>query len=202
MRNVSFLLVTHNQQDYLLGQLLLMSPFQQWGIDFFGPLNPPLSVGHTYILKTIDYFTKWVEAIPTKKANSQVLCDFLIEHIFVRFGVPQKIVLDNATYFSSEEISLFYYEHCISLAHSLDYFPKENGQAESNNNNLIAITKKLVFDNPRDQPKKLYELLWVDQITPKRAIGMSLFELVYGIGVQVSLPLELATTKLQFVVED
>ena len=44
--------------------------------------------------------------------------------------------------------------------------------------------------------------MWADQITPKRVIGIGLFELVYGIGVQVSLPLELCATKLQLVIED
>lgn len=137
-----------------------------------------------------------------KKANSQVVCNFLMEHIFVRFGVPQKIVLNNATNFSSEEISLFYYEHSVSLAHSSDYFPQGNGQAEFNNKNLVAIIKKLVSDNSQDWHKRLYEALWVDQITPKRAIGMVPFELVYGIGAQVSLPLELSAAKLQSIIED
>ena len=123
-----------------------------------------------------------MELVPTKKANSQVVCDFLMEYIFVRFGVPQKIVSDNATYFSFEEICLFYYEHGVSLAHSSDYFPQGNGQAESNNKNLVAIMKKLVSNNSRDWHKKNYEALWADWITPKRAIGMAPFELVYGIG--------------------
>ena len=130
--------------------VVIAKRFHQWGIDFIGPLDPPSSVGHTYILTAIDYFTKWVEAIPTKKANSQVVCDFLMDHIFVRFGVPQKIVSDNATYFSSREISLFFYEHGVSLAHSLDYFPKGNGQENYSNKNLVAIIKKLVFDNSQD----------------------------------------------------
>lgn len=127
--------------------MVIDEPFQQWGINFIGPINPSSSVRHIYILTTIDYFTKWVEEIPTKKANSQVVCNFLMEHIFVRFGVPQKIVSDNTTYFSSEEISLFCYEHGISLAHSSDYFLQGNGQAKSNNKNLVAIIKKLVSDN-------------------------------------------------------
>lgn len=152
------------------------------GINFIGLINPPSSTGHVYILTRTNYFTKWVEAIPTKKANSQVVCNFLMEHIFVRFGVPKKIVSNNATYFFSEEISLFYYEHGVSLAHSSDYFPQGNGQAESSNKNLVAITKKLVFDNSLDWHKRLYEALWVDRSTPKRAIGMAPFELVYEIG--------------------
>lgn len=42
----------------------------------------------------------------------------------------------------------------------------------------------------------------MDRTSPKRAIGMSPFELVYGVGVQLSLPLELVASKLQSVVED
>ena len=44
-----------------------------------------------------DYFTKWVEAIPTKSANEKVIMDFLEDRIITRFGVPSKIVLP--TYF-------------------------------------------------------------------------------------------------------
>ncbi|XP_059073628.1 uncharacterized protein LOC131874325 [Cryptomeria japonica] len=62
--------------------------------------------------------------------------------------------------------------------------------------------KKLVSENFKDWHKKLYEALWADCTSPKRAIGMSLFELVYGVGAQVALPLELAATKLQTVIEN
>lgn len=182
--------------------MIIDEPFKQWGIDFVGPLNPPSSVGHVYILIATDYFTKWVEAFPTKKVNSQLVCEFLLNYIFVRFGVPIKIVADNATYFSSEEISAFCYEHGISLAHSSNYFPQGNGQAESHNKNLVAIMKNLMDDNPYEWHKKLFEALWADRTTLKRAIGMAPFELVYGIGAHVSLPLELSSAKLQAVIED
>lgn len=62
--------------------------------------------------------------------------------------------------------------------------------------------KKLVSENFKDWHKKLYEALWADRTSPKRAIGMSLFELVYDVGTQVALPLELEATKLQTFIED
>ncbi|XP_059076958.1 uncharacterized protein LOC131876157 [Cryptomeria japonica] len=61
---------------------------------------------------------------------------------------------------------------------------------------------KLVDDNARNWHNKLYEALWADIITPKRAIGMAPYDLVYGIGAKVSLPLELAAARLQTVIED
>ncbi|XP_057845516.1 uncharacterized protein LOC131054930 [Cryptomeria japonica] len=62
--------------------------------------------------------------------------------------------------------------------------------------------KKLVDESARNWHKKLYEALWVDRTTPKRAIGMAPFEFVYGVGAKLSLPLELSATELQTVVED
>ncbi|XP_059067498.1 uncharacterized protein LOC131858316 [Cryptomeria japonica] len=97
---------------------------------------------------------------------------------------------------------MFCYEHQIALSHSSDYFLQGNGLAESSNKNLVAIMKKLVDDNARNLHKKVYEALWADRITPKRAIGMAPFEKVYGIGAKVSLPLELSAAKLQTVIED
>ncbi|XP_059067553.1 uncharacterized protein LOC131858352 [Cryptomeria japonica] len=89
-----------------------------------------------------------------------------------------------------------------SLAHSSDYYPQGNDQAESSNKNLINIMEKLVSENFKDWYKKLYEALLAGCTLPKRAIGMFTFELVYGVGSQVELLLELAATKLQIVIED
>jgi hypothetical protein len=57
------------------------APFQQWGLDFIGEINPHSSAQHRWILTAIDYFTKWVEAIPTRKATDSVVIDFLEENI-------------------------------------------------------------------------------------------------------------------------
>ena len=48
------------------------SPWHQIGIDFIGPLCPVADDGSQYILTVSDYFTKWVEAVPTpdKTASS------------------------------------------------------------------------------------------------------------------------------------
>ena len=31
------------------------------------PITPKSSIGHAYILATIDYFSKWAEALPLKE---------------------------------------------------------------------------------------------------------------------------------------
>lgn len=182
--------------------VLIDEPFQQWGLDFIGSINPNSSARHTHVLNATDYFTKWVEALPVKHTTTEVVCDFLKENILERFGVPKKIIIDNASYFSSFKITLFCYDYGINLAYSFDYYPQGNGQENSSNKKLTAIIKKLVDENQKNWHKNLYDALWVDRTMCKRAIGMSPFQLVYGIYSNLPTPLEITTLNLQKAIED
>ena len=77
----------------------VQAPFQQWGLDFIGEIFNKSSGGHSYILVATDYFTKWIEAISTRKANSKVVKDFILNNIITRFGCLEKIFIDNAICF-------------------------------------------------------------------------------------------------------
>eukprot|EP00253_Pinus_taeda_P027681 PITA_27681 len=59
-------------------------PFEQWGLDITGEINPPSSKQHRYILTATDYFTKWVEAVPLKTANSEAIIEFIDQFIITR----------------------------------------------------------------------------------------------------------------------
>lgn len=48
-----------------------------------------------------------------KKTTFEAVCEFLKEHIFVRFGVLVKMIMDNASYFSSSELVEFCYDNGI-----------------------------------------------------------------------------------------
>lgn len=130
-----------------LKPIVIQEPFKQWGIDFICVINPSSSVGHKYILIAIDYFTKWVESNLVKHSTSKMVCHFLNEKIICRFGVPYKIVVDNAATFSSQDVTQFCFEYGITLAHSSDCYPQGNGEAKSSNKNLVTIIKKLVDEN-------------------------------------------------------
>nr|KYP49585.1 Integrase catalytic domain-containing protein KIAA1305 family [Cajanus cajan] len=63
-------------------------PFRGWEIDIIGQIHPASSKNHKYILVAIDYFTKWVEAIPLKEVEQKDIIDFVEDHIITRFGIP------------------------------------------------------------------------------------------------------------------
>ena len=156
-------------------------PFQQWGLDFISEINPSSSGQHKWILVATDYFTKWIEAVPTRNATHQVVMKFLYENILSRFGCPKRLVIDNATDFKADALVDMCESMGIQLVHSTPYYPQGNGLAESSNKSLINIIKKILQDNNKNWHIKLTNALWADRLSAKKSIGMSPYELVYGI---------------------
>eukprot|EP00253_Pinus_taeda_P013143 PITA_13143 len=71
-------------------------PFDQWGLDIIGEINPPSSKQHKYILTATDYFTKWVEAVPLKTANSEAIIEFIDQFIITR--ITQKVSIGTSPF--------------------------------------------------------------------------------------------------------
>eukprot|EP00253_Pinus_taeda_P021019 PITA_21019 len=157
------------------------APFQQWGLDFIGGIHPASSGQHRWILTATDYFTKWIEAIPTRQATDVVIISFLENNILSRFGCPSKLITDNAAAFKSKRMVDFCHKYNIILGHSTTYHPQGNGLAESSNKSLVNIIKKMLEINKKSWHNKLVNALWADRVSQKKSIGMSPFELVYGI---------------------
>ena len=121
------------------------------------------------------YFTKWIEAIPSRRATKEVIMDFIENNILVRFGCSKRIVTNNALAFKSKKMINFFHKYHISLNHSTAYYPQGNGLAESSNKSLVRIIKKLLEDNKKSWNTRLKYALWANRISTKRAIGMPPF---------------------------
>ena len=46
---------------FLLHPITIENPFEQWGLDVFGDINPNSLKLHKYILTATDYFYKWTK---------------------------------------------------------------------------------------------------------------------------------------------
>ena len=62
-------------------------------------INPVSINNHKYIIMEVDYFTKWVEAMPTFDCKSETVERFFFKHIISRFGVPKQLVSNHGTHF-------------------------------------------------------------------------------------------------------
>jgi hypothetical protein len=64
----------------LLHLVITASPFCKWDI-YFMTCNPPSSNGDKYIVVEFDYFTKWVEAMPTFNNIANTSVHFFFNHV-------------------------------------------------------------------------------------------------------------------------
>ncbi|GFT15799.1 retrovirus-related Pol polyprotein from transposon opus [Trichonephila clavipes] len=76
-------------------------PFQVVNMDLIGPIDPPSSKGHKYILCLVDQHTRWGEAVPLTSLSAKVTCEALLS-IFSRTGIPNVVASDNGTNFAAE----------------------------------------------------------------------------------------------------
>jgi hypothetical protein len=168
-------------QPLSLKSISVEEDFMQWGIDFIGEINPPSSVQHKWILMTTNYFTKWIDVIPTKQATDKVIIQFLETNILTRFGCPVKIITENASTFKSKRMEKLFQYYNITLGHSTVYYPQGNGLAESLNKSLTRIIKRLLQENKRAWHKNIIYALWKDRVTTKKSISILPFHIVYDV---------------------
>uniref|UniRef100_A0A2N9EHJ1 Integrase catalytic domain-containing protein n=1 Tax=Fagus sylvatica TaxID=28930 RepID=A0A2N9EHJ1_FAGSY len=154
-------------------------PFHTWGLDLIGPINPS-SGGYIWILVATEYFSKWVEAIPLRKATGAAVANFIREHIITRFGIPHKIISDNGTPFVNKNVREVLEHYRVKHRRSTPYYPQGNGQAEATNRMLLRILSKMVFDYGKGWSSHLANTLWAYRGSTKTATGFTSFSLVYG----------------------
>jgi hypothetical protein len=68
--------------------------FDIWGIDFMGPFKN--SHGYEHILVMVDYVSKWVEAMPCRKASTEESITMIKNVTFPRFGTPRILISDSS----------------------------------------------------------------------------------------------------------
>jgi hypothetical protein len=105
----------HAKQIHTPAQALQMIPpswpFAVWGVDILGPFLSAFS-GYRYLFVAIDKFTKWPEATPMVNITQGAAVAFL-KSIVCRFGVPNRIITDDGTQFTSR-IFQEYYEGIVT----------------------------------------------------------------------------------------
>ncbi|GFS17524.1 Gypsy retrotransposon integrase-like protein 1 [Elysia marginata] len=55
--------------------LLVDTRFKRVAMDIVGPINPPSEAGHRFILTLIDYATRYAEAVPLRKIDTETVAD-------------------------------------------------------------------------------------------------------------------------------
>ena len=105
-------------------------PFSIWGIDVIGAIEPKALNGHHFILVVIYYFTKWVEMALHSSVTRSVVVKFIKREIICQYGLPRKIITNNATNMNNKMMKEMCEDFKIQHHNSTPYRPKMNGAVE------------------------------------------------------------------------
>ena len=166
-------------------------PFAVWGLDILGPFPRALG-GYRYLYVAVDKFTKWTEVEPVRTIPARSAVKF-IKGLVCRFGVPNRIITDNGSQFTSG----LFKSYCASLGTNICYasvaHPRSNGQAERANAEVLKGLKTRSFNKLKASGKgwidALPSVLWSIRTTATKPTGETPFFLVYG--AEAVLPIEL-----------
>jgi transposase InsO family protein len=165
-------------------------PFAVWGLNIVGPF-PHAIGGYRFLYVTIDKFTKWPEATPVVKINKQSIVKF-IKSIICRFGVPNRIITDNGSQFTSGTFQGYCEDLGIQICYAFVAHTESNGQVERANAEILKGLKSRTYDGLKRHGKKWIDelscALWGNRTSPSRATGDTSFFMVYE--AEVVLPSE------------
>jgi hypothetical protein len=98
------------------------------GLDILGPF-PRAVGGYRYLYVAIDKFTKWPEATPMVNITKASATAFL-RSIVCRFGVPNRVITDNGTQFTSQYFQKYCENIGIQLCFASVAHLRSNSQVE------------------------------------------------------------------------
>ena len=106
--------------------------FKRVAVDLIGPIEPASEAGHRYILTLVDYATRYPEAVPLKRIDTETVAEALVD-IYSRLGVPEEILSDQGKQFISDCMK----EVCrllgVTQSTTTPYHPMCNGLDEKFN---------------------------------------------------------------------
>lgn len=139
-------------------------------MDFAGPFQ-----GKTFFI-VVDSYTKWLEValVPSTSTSAAIR---VLRRLFATHGLPDTLVSDNGTAFTSGEFQTFTAQNAIRHIRSAPFHPATNGQAER----MVRTTKDTLRRMTQgDWEYRLATFLLAQHSTPSSTTGRSPAELLMG----------------------
>lgn len=154
-------------------------PFEMIGMDHIGPLK--LSpTGNLHILVAIDYLTKWVEAAAVPTTATCHVVKFLRNYVINRHGVPARILTDQGSAFTSEEMELEANRWHIKQIFATPEHPQTNGLVERVNRTTAQALAAFISPTHADWDDRLPDAVFAINSAKQSTVQYSPFQLVYG----------------------
>ncbi|GBG86630.1 hypothetical protein CBR_g41693 [Chara braunii] len=132
-----------------------------------------------YILDARDKLSGFVEAIALKKKTGRSVADWM-EDFYLRHSFVRRFIADNETEFVNQEVLGMLKRLCVPIKLIEPYHPEVIAPVERGHRTLKNMIAKLGADHMGNWPRYLKQLVFADNMTPKRTTGCIPAELWYG----------------------
>uniref|UniRef100_A0A8C2FK93 Gypsy retrotransposon integrase-like protein 1 n=1 Tax=Cyprinus carpio TaxID=7962 RepID=A0A8C2FK93_CYPCA len=154
-------------------------PWSHIAVDFVTDLPP--SQGFTTILSVVDRFSKSCRFIPlTGLPTALQTAEALLNQVFRLFGLPEDIVTDRWSQFTSRVLKELCSKLNINVSLTSGYHPQANGQAERLNQDLIRFLRTYCHQNQQDWSRFLAWAEYAQNSLLKPVTGLTPFQCVLG----------------------
>src|SRR6202789_1534052 len=169
-------------------------PFANCSMDLITDL-PPVD-GHDSILVVVDQgLSKRVILLPCSKTlTSEGTAKLLLENLYKRFGLPDKIISDRGPQFASKAFTELLKLLGIKSALSTAYHPQTDGTTERVNQEIEAYLSIYCASHPEEWPSALHTLEFTHNNRRHADRQHTPFELLFGES-PVAIPLSFENTK-------
>lgn len=127
--------------------------FETIAVDLFGPLPKGLQ-GERWILIVEDTTSKWVEVFALIEATAETCAKTLVNEVFMRFGLPRRMISDNGVQFVADVMQKAMYVLGVKQSLVPLYHPQAN-PVERKNRDLKAQLAILVEGRHQTWPEVL-----------------------------------------------
>ena len=154
-------------------------PYEKIGIDLVGPF-PVTKKKNKWIVTTMDYHTKYLEAEALVSATAERVASFVLRKIILRHGAPKIIISDRGAQFMSKLLNELMKQSNIGHNPTTAYHPQTNGLTERVHRTLADMLSMYTNEWHTNWDDILPFVQFAYNTSVQEATGYSPFFLLHG----------------------
>ncbi|KAI5104177.1 hypothetical protein C0J45_5803, partial [Silurus meridionalis] len=183
VRGCNICAISKTPRHLPMGKLVpLPTPQRPWshiGIDFVTDL--PRSEGFTCVLVVVDRFSKACRFVPLRGLPTALeTAEALFHHVFRNYGLPEEIVSDRGSQFTSHVWRAFFRLLGVTVNLSSGYHPQSNGQTERKIQELGRYLRSYCHQDQEEWSRFLPWAEYAQNSLRQDTTGLTPFQCVLG----------------------
>lgn len=154
-------------------------PFQMISTDIMGPL-PRSYQGYKFILVVTDVFTKYACIFPMRNSLAKTVVSIIENNIFMKYGIPQTIVMDNGPQYISNAMKDLVAKYKIPNSFYNCRFLPQNNPSERTNRVIVTAISSYVGTDHRKWAEELPKIEFAINTAVSESTGFSPYFLNHG----------------------